>query len=577
MPRAKADAVALRQENESLRQENLRLRSVVEVLRSRLKEPEDIIRAIRMGEVDALVVEQGGQEAIYAIQQYDAVYRGVFEESFAYGVWLASADGKPLYVSRSFLDLLHSSLREIQEKGVFHFLPRETRERFARDWAHCLRTGGACDFEYTVRLADGSERSIWTHGVLGETKEGLRCWAGVNLDVTERVKTRDELRVKTDALLEADQRKDQFLALLGHELRNPLAAIQNGLHILRLRQSEEPGAREVQQLVEAQVHHLARMVDDLLDVSRITAGKIQLRRERVDLADVIRGAAASVRGLIEEQQHSLTVSVPSSKVYVEADPTRLEQVIVNLLTNAAKFTKPGSRINVTAGREGADAVVRVRDNGVGIRPDMLAKIFELFVQDSQQLDRPQGGLGIGLTLVRQLVRMHGGTVTALSDGPGKGSEFVVRLPALAEVADAPRTPILDGAIPGTRRRVLVAEDSKDAARILQMLLGFWGHEVRVVHDGPSVLTACPQYHPEVLLLDIGLPGMNGYDVARELVKQPGAERPLIVAMTGYGQEEDRQRALEAGCDLHMTKPVDPGRLQAFLASMSPKYGTPPPT
>jgi signal transduction histidine kinase len=369
-----------------------------------------------------------------------------------------------------------------------------------------------------------------------------------------------------ESLKDADRRKDEFLAMLGHELRNPLAAIRYGLHLLFLSKGNGDVVAQVKEMMEKQVKNLTRMVDDLLDVSRITRGKIQLRKEKVELAKVLNHAVESARPLIEALGHKLAVALPTRPVHLEADATRLEQVLVNLLNNAAKYTKQGGYITLMAERQGDEAVIRVRDNGIGIRPELLAKVFDLFVQSERSLDRSQGGLGIGLTLVKKLVEMHGGSVEAHSEGTDKGSEFVVRLPALPSDGSEPEAPSEQNALASGKLRVLVVEDAEDVAQSLKMLLVFWGHDVRVVHDGLAALVAYRTYQPDVVLLDIGLPGMNGYDVAKQLRRQQGKKRPFIMAVTGYGQDEDKRESQEAGFDYHMTKPVEPDELQTLLAS-----------
>jgi signal transduction histidine kinase/ActR/RegA family two-component response regulator len=369
-----------------------------------------------------------------------------------------------------------------------------------------------------------------------------------------------------EALREADRRKDEFLAMLAHELRNPLAPVRNGLYILRMPNADGTTRGRVIEMMEQEVRHLTRMVDDLLDVSRITRGKIQLRQETIDLASAVAGAVEAVRPQMEAQRQELAVALPPEPVYLEADPTRLEQVLSNLLNNAAKYTEPGGRIDVAVERDGGRVVVRVRDTGVGIAAELLPHVFDLFTQGDQSLARSHGGLGIGLTLVRRLVEMMGGTVTAHSEGPGRGSEFRVRLSALSRPArDASKSPNAAGRSGERALRVLVVEDIEDVAEMLATLLGLWGHEARVVPDGPAALLAARTYHPQVVLLDIGLPGLNGYDVARQLRQQAGPEQPLLVAITGYGSEEDHRRSREAGFDHHLVKPVSSAALQAVLA------------
>lgn len=370
-------------------------------------------------------------------------------------------------------------------------------------------------------------------------------------------------------LAEEGRRKDEFLATLSHELRNPLAPLRNALHVLRHADADGPTFEKAHDVAERQVRHLARLVDDLLDISRITRGKVELRRAPVDLASAVAEAVETVRPLVEARRHELSVLLPAETLRLEADPIRLEQVLANLLTNAAKYTEPGGRIWLTAERDDSEVVLRVRDTGVGIPAAMLARVFDLFTQVEGSSEHSQGGLGIGLTLVRSLVEMHGGNVEARSEGLGQGSEFVVRLPALPETYAGQAKGKGSAWEPGKSRalRVLVVEDNVDAAKSLAILLRLWGHEVHLAPDGPAALEMARVHRPEVVLLDIGLPGMDGYEVARRLREQGGPHRPLLLAMTGYGREEDCRRAQEAGFDRHLVKPVDLEELEGLLAQL----------
>jgi signal transduction histidine kinase/CheY-like chemotaxis protein len=364
---------------------------------------------------------------------------------------------------------------------------------------------------------------------------------------------------------EANRGKDEFLAMLAHELRNPLAPVLNAAHVLRAGAGGEDAAA-AQEMIERQTRHMARLVDDLLDVSRITRGKIQLRPEPIELSRVVERAVDSTRPLSEARRHTVEVNVPPGPLRVLADATRVEQVLANLLNNAAKYTEEGGHISLTAAAEGEEAVIRVRDNGIGIAPDMLPRVFDLFMQAHSTLDRALGGLGIGLTLVRRLVELHGGTIEAHSEGPGKGSEFVVRLPLLERPGPGPAPePAAPAAARASPQRVLVVDDNRDAAESLALMLRLDGHEVRVAHDGPAALEAAHAFGPEVVLLDIGLPRMSGHEVAARLLQQPHGGRRLLVAMTGYGQDEDRRRSRDAGFDHHLVKPVDPQTLRDLLA------------
>jgi signal transduction histidine kinase/ActR/RegA family two-component response regulator len=363
---------------------------------------------------------------------------------------------------------------------------------------------------------------------------------------------------------DATRRKDEFLAMLAHELRNPLAPILNAAHVLSLRQTDDPILQRMREVVQRQVRHMARLLDDLLDVSRITHGKIELRKERVDLVAIARDALQTSRPFVEASQHEVSISLPPEPLFVEADPARLEQVLTNLLNNAVKYTPSGGQIGITIARVGEEAVVRVRDTGAGISADFLPRVFDLFAQAQRSLDRSEGGLGIGLTLVRRLVEMHGGSVEAYSAGPGQGSEFTVRLPAQPDAQPARAAGSQAAPHAERPRRVLIVEDNLDAAETLADLLEHWGLEVRVACNGTAAIEAAREEPPGVALVDIGLPGMDGYEVVRRLREQAGLDQALLVALTGYGQEEDRRRARQAGFHVHLTKPVDLAELQRLL-------------
>jgi signal transduction histidine kinase/CheY-like chemotaxis protein len=375
----------------------------------------------------------------------------------------------------------------------------------------------------------------------------------------ERLRLVKELR-------DTDRRKDEFLAMLAHELRNPLAPIRNAVQVLRLRGPLEPALQSARDMIDRQVGHMVRLVDDLLDVSRISRGKITLRCEPVELAGVVASAVESSRPLIEARRHDLQVELPAGPVRVQGDHTRLAQLVLNLLNNAAKYTPEGGHIRLAVSTMDHQAVVQVRDDGVGIVPELLPKVFDLFTQAERTLDRSQGGLGIGLTLVKKLTEMHGGTVEAHSAGPGRGSEFVVRLPLLAERRSAGSGPGANGQlVKSSARRILVVDDNVDAADSLAVLLRLLGNDVRIAHDGPAALEAAGAYWPDVVLLDLGLPRMSGYEVCRRLRDGQFANGPLVVALTGYGQDEDRRRTREAGFDRHLVKPVNPDELREVLA------------
>jgi PAS domain S-box-containing protein len=367
-----------------------------------------------------------------------------------------------------------------------------------------------------------------------------------------------------EKIQEDDRRKDEFLAMLAHELRNPLSPILNAAQAMRSSQLEEEDRRHATEVLERQARSMARLIDDLMDVSRITRGKIDLQRETLDLRTVVQRAIETTAGVFAQRGHRLDLSLPPDALWVEGDPIRLEQVLDNLLNNAAKYTQSGGSVRIDLEKDGDQGVIRVTDSGVGIAPEMLPRVFDLFVQADRSLDRAQGGLGIGLTVVRSLVEMHGGSVEVASEGPGKGSEFRVRLPLATRPAGGEQGDARNAA-PTPARRVLVVDDNADAATMLKLLLEMKGHEVRTAHDASTALAEAHQYRPDIMLLDIGLPGMNGFEVARRLRSQPDLTGLVLVALTGYGQENDRRLSREVGFDHHLVKPVDITALDAILA------------
>jgi signal transduction histidine kinase len=370
---------------------------------------------------------------------------------------------------------------------------------------------------------------------------------------------------QAQVLQDANRRKDEFLAMLAHELRNPLAPIRNGLQIIQLADGDRATIHKTRDMMDRQVQHLARLVDDLLDVSRITRGKADLRIEPIDLKDVLARAVETVRPLVDSRRHRLTVSQPARPVWVAADVTRLTQVVGNLLNNAAKYSEENSQIVLALEDDGRSAVIRVQDTGVGIPAEMLPRVFDLFTQIDRTLDRSQGGLGIGLTLVRSLVEMHGGTVEATSNGIGTGSEFVVRLPVLPSQTVRYARPGPGNDATFVPYRILVVDDNPDARDSLADLLRLTGHEVRTAQTGPKAIDVARLWPPDIALLDIGLPGMDGYELAGHLRAEPYGESLLLIALTGYGQDEDRRRTKQAGFDHHLTKPADPAVLAQLLA------------
>jgi PAS domain S-box-containing protein len=429
--------------------------------------------------------------------------------------------------------------------------------------------GRALDERWHLRK--GGER-FWGQGLVMPLKDDAgetRGFLKIVRDMTEQRNLEDALRQRTAALERADANKNQFLAMLAHELRNPLAAIRNAVAVAARTRAKED-IEWCRDVIGCQVRNFGHLIDDLLDVARITEGKVQLRKEVLDATRILHNSVEAVKPLIEERKHELFLSFTSTGLRLEADPTRLEQILVNLLTNAAKYTPSGGRIQLIAGVEGEDVVFRVRDNGVGIAPELLPQMFELFAQGNRSLDRSEGGLGIGLTLVKSLAELHGGTVTARSEGTGTGSEFVIRLPATRGEATAVASSEDGRASQAIRGcRVLVVDDHIDTAKGMARLLKLSGHDVRVAHTGPEALGEARQHRPEVIMLDIGLPGMDGYELAATLRKEECCKDARFIAVSGCGDEQARNRSQEAGFQHHLVKPADIDAMLSLIQERGP--------
>jgi signal transduction histidine kinase len=418
--------------------------------------------------------------------------------------------------------------------------------------------------EIMIERPDGQRLTALAHANPIHNEVGHLIGAvNVLVDISDR-------KQAEEALKEADRSKNEFLATLAHELRNPLAPIRAAVKILQIKSKPTPESQSALDVIERQTRQMTRLIDDLLDIARITSNKLELRRSPVELSQVVAAAVETSRPLIEQRGHKLIVKAPAAPIHVDGDVVRLAQVISNLLNNSAKYTERGGRIWLECGRKKDEAVIKVRDTGVGILPEALPRIFEMFTQAGRE-NESRSGLGIGLTLVKRLVEMHGGTITAHSEGRGKGSEFVVRIPVALSSASQAKPPVKtklksrkDGRKP---IRILVVDDNQDSADSLGMLMKLLGNEVRIVNDGLAAVAMANEFEPQVVLLDIGLPTLNGYEAARKIRKQPWGSQATLIAVTGWGETIDRERSKKAGFDHHLVKPVEPDVLTTLLASL----------
>ncbi len=475
-------------------------------------------------------------------------------------------------------DAKHGVLHVIAtgKADIMEDIPDSLLESGARDAGHLhlLRELGLKSYICVPMLS-----RVRTLGVLTFVMaESGRRFNASDLQLAEQLAQRAAVAIENAnlyrALREEDRRKTEFIAVLAHELRNPLAPLRNGLQVLRLSGDGPEEIEQARTMMERQLQHLVRLVDDLLDLNRISRGMIELRKERLALASVVNSAVEVCEPMIKQREDELTVTLPDEPLYVDADKTRLTQILSNVLNNAVKYSDRGSRIWLTVQREGNEAVIRLRDNGIGIPPRMLPKVFEMFTQVDRSLEKKQSGLGIGLSIVKRLVEMHGGSIEAQSEGPGKGSEFIIRLPAApSPTTEQPlRSSVEQPAQQTARYRILIADDNVDSAVSMAMMLSIMGHEVRTAHDGLEAVATASAFQPDLILLDIGMPKLNGYDACRRIREQPWSKNALIAALTGWGQEEDKRRSQEAGFDRHLVKPVEPDALEKLLVEIKAPKG-----
>lgn len=499
-------------------------------------------------------------EAEHALRESEERSRQI-AESLPQLVWTARPDGQCDYLSPQWVQYTGAGASQNLGYAWAERVHPDDRVALVDAWQTVVAQGSMFDVAFRLRRHDGVYRWFRTRATPLRNEEGrVVKWFGTNTDI-------DEAKRAEEALRTADRRKDEFLAMLGHELRNPLSAIANAVTLWRDSSGDAEASEHTRGVIERQTTNLTRLVDDLLDVVRITEGKIELRRCPVELDTIVTRAVEAVRPLLDERRHKLELALSGwDKIRVEADPTRLEQIVTNLLTNAAKYTPDGGRISVSLAAERRDALITVADNGIGIPPEMISTIFDLFTQADRSLARTTGGLGIGLSLCRQLVELHGGSIDAHSRGRGQGASFTVRLPLFVDEMPLPisKSPVSSPrAVRG--RRILIVDDNRDTVHSFARLLKLRGHEIATAYDGLAALECAQSFKPDICLLDIGLPGLDGYELVRRLRMEGFAETPMI-AISGYAQQGDRERAREAGFDRHFSKPINFEALAALLLS-----------
>jgi len=540
-------------------------------LRRRLEEAEETLEAIRSGAVDAFLVDGADGECVYSLQTSDHPYRRLVE-SMKEGALTLDMDGCILFCNARFAELVGVQLERISGKCIHEFVPPE----LASQYEAMLRESASGTYRGELDLIRQDGPRVPVHWSVSRLDLGdTVILSAVATDLTEHrryealERTQEALSAEIASrilaeknLIKADRKKDEFLAILAHELRNPLAPARNAVDYLKLNSASDPDLKRTVEILDRQVSHLSRLIDDLLDISRVTTGVLDLRRERISFAEVMDATIDACRDEVQRRGHDLVVRTPETMVELDADRDRLVQVLCNLTLNAAKYTPPGGHIALSATANGSALEISVKDDGIGIPREKLSEIFGLFSQVNRSFDR-QGGLGVGLTLVRQLIRLHGGSVEARSAGLGRGSEFIVRIPVAVGPASQPPPEVLST----LRRRILIADDNQDAVESLAILLEVANHEVHKAYDGETAFATARDIQPDVILLDIGMPKMNGYEVATKIRREPWGKPIHLVALTGWGQEADQRNSREAGFDVHLVKPVTFGALNRLLATL----------
>jgi PAS domain S-box-containing protein len=531
-------------------------------LREQLAEAEGVLQAIRRGEVDAVVVEADDGSRVFTLEGADHPYR-ILIECMNEGAATLTHDGVVLYGNGRLSELIGASnSKVVGAKLSGWFAPPDAARLDAM-----LRSAGRASCELSLRVASGDSLPVHVSvSPLALQGMELRCAIIADVSLAKRSAafeaTAERERLANVTLRDADRRKDEFLATLAHELRNPLAPIRAAAHVIKVLNLGDPRLAKAQGMIERQVTHISRLVDELMELSRVTLGRIELQLRNESLAAVLSSVADAIQPSIDIAGHELEVELPDEPLVIFADAVRLSQAISNVLENAVKYTPRGGRVTLRARREGEIAAIRIEDTGIGIQPDMIGRVFDMFVQGDRAGQR--GGLGIGLALTRKLIELHDGTIDVASAGSDQGTQFTIRIPLSRDNG-------LAAAQPGQQlanvppRRVLIVDDNVDAAESLRMLLELSGHAVAVEYGGAAALDTVESFHPDIVLLDIGLPDVDGYEVAREIRARHGMDKVTLVAVSGWGQAEDKQRAADAGIDMHFTKPIDSSRLGQVLA------------
>jgi PAS domain S-box-containing protein len=526
----------------------------LQTLEQRLSEAEETLRAIRAGEIDALIVQAPTGERVYTLRNADYPYRTLVEQ-MQDGAAILTPEGDIIYCNQSFARIISTPLQEVIGVPLTRYFEGDTRNLL-----DSLLAAGSGKRRTRINAPDGRAIDVLLSLTSTMTDEVKRR----SLIVTDLTELSDA-QIGRERAQQQSHAKDEFMAMLAHELRNPLSAISAALEVLQPGASNEVAAEKARTIIGRQTRNLSRLVDDLLEVARVITGKVALAGAPLELADVVQRCVVQIEPRAEDRRMELVVE--GGPHWIHGDPVRIEQIVVNVLSNAIKYTGDGGSIRVTLSAQDGETVLAVTDNGLGIAPDLLPQIFEPFVQGERTLDRAQGGLGVGLTLVRRLVELHGGSVEAFSAGPGCGSSFTIRLPTVEPPRAEPVSS--DTQLKTVPRRVLLIEDNQDARETFRMMLELAGHQVMEAEEGRKGLELLKTQLPDIAVIDVGLPGMDGYQIASTFRKEPASKRVLLVALTGYGTPEARERSRAAGFDHHLIKPIDPDVLRDLMMEKSP--------